>query len=647
MGIFPLNSLRLPLASASMVRQGILGCGQHLRGVAVLSFSSTELPITFKTVSEFRRARSVRANNSVAAEPVTCHPPQIPGNPESIGGSPNSGIKIDAALPTLDFEQSALPLPSQLPPVTPRAASIQQALHYFDSEAGITVPTSFSPEAADAAGDSALNQFTSNAVDIESTFRFGSGNSIQKDALSLPINIKNELLEDDGACLPVSDLAACEAEEVPLPGEPTLASLRMVDQASVLKDPQENSSITTAVETDESGRVVRALYYGGEAVRFQYDAYGELIEFNYAGMQWIKDDYVWAARDRQTEYFVEGRISVMPGGAIRIEREDVVRILKLSGTRVDEHKTGSRTESRKLKNKPSPYDLLAKAKAENSIWLSAKPGPKTTADSSSSFRLDLMPLPESGPSMIPDLAKAACNPAVAHPSNLTCVPSTPIELRSLERTEKLRSLEDELLEPEREKNAQSKIKFKISECFLKSSLWVKDRIVGQSSPKHLEELDRLANLYFEQQRNDLAELTHLRALHIREQFYGKKQPELAVSLRGLASIYEARGNYLRAEEMQKEAIEMQENGLRKMLFLYSEKVIDSGKLSQQLDDLFASVAELANLYALTGKQKICNVVYEKAVALTSDICEREPTVEHILHQVVQPHIDAMRELCIY
>lgn len=601
------------------------------------ALSLYDLPsVKFKTVSEFRHSRAVPAQPSKDVETVALPVASQPCLPETIPSIPTH----------INTE------------------SIQSALYYFDTECNAATPTAFVAQAqTEPPKQSALAEFMSKAVDIESAFEF-AGPALTDEFAAAPVltlpalseNILAELQEDDGNGLvvPMTSKDADVFQDLLLPDEPSLASSRILEEASVLKDPQEVSSTTCTFEKDQFGRVVKALFYASESVNFQYDLAGELCKFNYAGMDWSKDEAGWTAQDRQTEYFVDARISVLESGAIKIERDDVVRTLKASGTRIDEHKSGSRTESRKLKNKPSPYDLLAKAKAVNSIWLSSthKASGKTSGEQPKHvpFQLNLVSdvnfgFPDTGEftkSMIPSIAKAPnAIPSVVNPANISCVPSAPIELRSLERTDKLRSLEEELLDEHREHLTRINWRLQAKECWLKSCLWLTDRLSGQSSPKHLEKLDELAKLYFEQQKNDLAELTHLRALHIREQFFGKRQPELAESVRGLAQIYEARGNYARAEQMYKEAIDLQEGGIRKVLFLYSEKVTDDERLRKQLVQLFSTINDLSQLYLNQGKQPLCAMVYEKALALWDAISEREPNAKPVLRESADKYLDSM------
>ena len=572
---------------------------------------SIDLPVSLKTVSEFRQTRSCAKDSagcdSLAVEATGC------GN------------------------------------------EITAATIYTDAD-NVSVPATFSAAVPQTdCADNAISQFMSKGVDFQTAFGYAVPVPAPI-AEATPAQAQNFRSSDSATDTPITcekDIAtiASEHDAYTAPcqtGNDTATNLSKNAVQAFLRN-------GSAIETDPAGRVVRSFFCDAEVVSFTYNIVGELIEFNYANMNWTKTDDGWAAKDRQTEYSLDGKITVLPDGSLRIERSDVVRILKSSGTRIDEHKSGSRTESRKMKNKPSAYDLLAKAKAVNSLWLNGRSSFKGNCSEQSfpaPLKLDLVndscqSEEESSPakSLIPKVAKIqAPAPAVIKETNLSCVPTAPIELRSLERSRELRCLEESLLETSVAERLS--LKLQVTECLLKSHLWLTDRIAGQSSPKHLAQLDRLAEIYQSRQRNDLAELTHQRALHIREQFYGKGQPELAVSVRGLAGVQLSRSNFQRAEELYKEAIELYENGLRKILFLYSEKVTDAAKLGVQLNELFGTVSDLSRLYAVQGRQQLCAVVYEKALALTSEIIEREPAAEETLNEAVKQHLNAMQELCL-
>ncbi len=576
---------------------------------------SLELPVSLKTVSEFRQTRSC-------------------GKDSASGAS--------SALET-----------------TGCCDEITTATIYAHADNSVSVPASFTAAQPDnAASSNAISEFMSKGVDFQTAFEYAAPAASANTSPSLKTySSENATGLDSATDTPI----ACEKDIATIASEHDAYMAPRHTGNDTVTDLSKNAVQTflrngSPVETDPAGRVVRSFFCDAEVVSFTYNIVGELIEFNYANMNWTKTDDGWAAKDRQTEYSLDGKITVLADGSIRIERSDVVRILKTSGTRIDEHKSGSRTESRKMKNKPSAYDLLAKAKAVNSLWLNGRSSFKGNCSNEQSFpaplKLDLVndscqaeEEPNAAKSLIPKVAKVqAPAPAVVKESNLSCVPTAPIELRSLERTRELRCLEESLLETSAAERLS--LKLQVTECLLKSHLWLTDRIAGQSSPKHLAQLDRLAGIYQSRQRNDLAELTHQRALHIREQFYGKGQPELAVSVRGLAGVQLSRSNFQRAEELYKEAIELYENGLRKILFLYSEKVTDAAKLGAQLNELFGTVGDLSRLYALQGRQQLCSVVYEKALALSSEIIEREPAAEETLNEAVKQHLNAMQELCL-
>lgn len=555
------------------------------------------------------------------------------------------------------------------------AGAIQAALDLFDNESQISSPTTFvSPDTIQGDG-SALAEFMNKAADIESVFEFqnmdtshrASAEQIRdaelyagsdhfdsaplKEVPSAPSNAGRRMIALEhkvGAELKQNARLEPSNQKA---FDPSMSTARIVDQAAVIKDPQEesHSGFSSFIERDEHGRVVRALFVGGENCRFQYDAQGELVELQYAGLTWTKDHEGWNARDRQTEYRIDARICILPDGCISIEKDDVVRTLKQSGTRIDQHKTGSRTESRKLKNVPSPYDLLAKAKPVTSIWLT--PG----SNSNSGERLVLRTPPHmdiiQGAQLkrINDEAKSMI-PPIADVAPLLDTGNFPVlsipNLEPAERPDRLRELEDQLAEAEHAAGSSLRtLKLDIAESYLKSCLWIIDRIKGQSSPMHLPFLDQLADIYFSRQRNDMAELTHLRALHIREKFHGVKQAELHVNISGLARIYECRGNASRAGEMYLEAVDLLESGLRKTLFLFSEKVIDESKLAQQVQPLFASFAELVKFLVAQRQMKDAAAIQHRAVSLYDDITAGQSNgLQAILSSVIEPHLLTIKEL---
>ena len=608
MGILPLISLHGVKGSGTIgMASAVLECvyqGWYRRPEALNR--STQFPQSLKTVSEYKKDRKT------------------------------SELAAIKAAPQADFATNDA------------ANSIQAALDYFDNESQLATPTCFVPEGQGKRDDSALAAFMSKAADIESVFEFED----KSPQVPGPGTLGAQLSLVAG----LSDLGSkpqIPAGQYSLEPEETFAnnakrSMSMFDQTAVLKDPLETSGVfTCTIERDNKGRVVRALYIGGEFCRFQYGENGELTELYYAGLSWKLDEEGWFARDRQTDYRVEGTITVLSDGCIQIEKDDVVRTLKHSGTRIDEHKSGSRTESRKLKNLPSPYDLLAKAKPVNSLWLNCN-SKRNTGE-----RLILhTPMPMDVINQLPDsnFVSNAMIPAIADVAPLMDTGNfqsvnLPILERS-ERPDKLRELEDQLAISEQDTScSMTTFKREMTETYLKACLWVMDRVKGPSSQMHLQFLDRLAELYFSRQRNEMAELTHLRALHIRERLYGAKQPDLATNVSGLARINESRGNMQRAEELYKEAVDLQEMGLRKNLFLYSEKVIDGAKLAMQVEPLFSSMAELVRFFVSQRKVKEAAAVQSKAVQLFQDMSVRESaSLRSVLSSIIEPHLLTMKEI---
>ena len=584
---------------------------------------STEFPRSLRTVSEYRQERA-RKTEEMPKVIASTHAPSAAMSSDGMG-------------------------------------LIQDALNFFDTESHVGAPTSFVPDQQlTQTHGSALAEFMSKAQEIESVFEFGQ--NIDSSANQAP---RPKLLGEHLSRITREHMGA-RADQAPSPSSNATANpispesfepcpkntKRTIDQASVLKDPQESSgSFTSTIERDEHGRVVRALYIGGEYCRFVYDNRGEVSELFYAGLHWKRDADGWFAQDRQTDYRVDGQITILSDGCIRIEKDDVIRTLKHSGTRIDEHRSGSRTESRKLKNLPSPYDLLAKAKPVHSVWLNSRSSKESKKTGERLVLHSPMPMDvingipvnflESAPnSMIPDIADVA---NLMDTGNFP--PLTLPTMERAERPDRLRELEDQLAVAEHDSDSSVRtLRLDITEAYLKSCLWIVDRIKGQSSPAHLAHLDRLADIYFSRQRNDLAELTHLRALHIREHFHGAKQPELCPNISGLARIYDSRGNFVRAEEMYREAAALHERGLRKILFLYSERVIDANRLCKQVEPIFASFAELVNFLVTQRKMKEAAAVQNRATQLFNEITGESAGLHSILGSVIEPHLLTIQEL---
>ncbi len=84
--------------------------------------------------------------------------------------------------------------------------------------------------------------------------------------------------------------------------------------------------------------------------------------------------------------------------------------------------------------------------------------------------------------------------------------------------------------------------------------WCRLRGAGQDHPDTATSLNNLSSLYYTQEKYDLAEPLHKRALAIREKPLGPDHPDTATSLNNLADLYATQGKYDLAEPLFKRAI---------------------------------------------------------------------------------------------
>ncbi len=420
----------------------------------------------------------------------------------------------------------------------------------------------------------------------------------------------------------------------------------------------------SAVDRDESGRVTSVRFGGGDVAEFSYDQSGSVAAFTYAGLTWLHEEAgYWRSGDRQIDYRIDGEVAVLHDGSIRITRVDVTRTLKTTGVRIDEHRDGSRTESRKMRNAPTPFDLLAKSKPVSSVWLSSA-SPSRDHDRIQSIQLFESNDDEMDHSRVVDgLITSSRNRMF---TSETVIPTSKVEsnLRSMDahksakgvpfvqepqvttanralpaETSMLRNAVSRL--PEEKENRSfgewlHSFKRDTSEYALKAILWTNDMMRGPASPCQLPFLDALANIYTEKQQNDDAETMHLRSLHIKETYYGMRQPELAVNVSGLAEIYRRRHNFARAEQMYKEAMRLHEKSVRKNLFLFSQGVFEESRLTREVDALFRCIRGLADTYDSQKKYHATRDLHEIAMGLWGEISDK---ANHKLDAVLEDIID--------
>lgn len=382
------------------------------------------------------------------------------------------------------------------------------------------------------------------------------------------------------------------------------------------------------LETDASGRILCVQFETGDITYFKYNNVGALCGFNFAGLDWLLSDQLfWQARDRQTDYRIEALISVLSDGSLEIRKDDLIRTIRLSGLRIDEHKSGCRTESRKVNKTNSPYDLLARARPITSVWLNSS---MTEKQPSASQAIGTLRLVEEQSSDISTLIPLS--PLKDADSNEVELPAT-----------KLRRLEKAIAAHKEPESFTKKIRDACFHYGLTTAIQVVEMWKGKDSPRHLlPYLDQLSAFYSDKQLNDLAEINYARALRIREAYYGRKQPELAISIAGLACIHHRRGNYRQAEKHYKEAADLYHKGLRKTAFMYSRGTASANKFTKEMEALFSCLSNLTRLYADSGKMTRSLEQYEKALMLWTDLLEQDLRLESVILQTIDSYITAMR-----
>ena len=430
---------------------------------------------------------------------------------------------------------------------------------------------------------------------------------------------------------------------------------------------------------NDFGQVVSVRFSGGDTAEFKYNAEGALSIFTYAGLVWVCEKGYWRSGDLQSDYRIDGDVEVLHDGSLRIVKADVARTLRPTGVRIDEHRDGSRTESRKLRNVSTPFDLLAKSKPVSSLWLSSQTqsdsqriesvqlleadrsesAPAVNASESYSGKRSSDRLVSSSSSPSSSLASASAGSFTAENVN---------EARALEggrsRSSSELSSESQLRAaaasvttmrnsavyrlpnlPQRQTFAQrlACLKRDARERVLSTALWLNDCFGAAASPRQAKILDGLAEIYGQKQQNEDAETMHLRALQIKENYYGRHQAELAVNVSGLAEIYLRRCNFARAEQMYKEAVGLYEKGVRKQLFLFSQGISERDNLASEMEALFRSIAALAQTYEAQRKGAATRDLYETAMALWTEISGRvDHGLDSVLQLIIERYIAVMR-----
>ena len=394
------------------------------------------------------------------------------------------------------------------------------------------------------------------------------------------------------------------------------------------------------VERDYKERVTRARFACGNWAQFRYDAADRLYAFIYAGLAWsTRDGSLWTARDADSDYRIDAEITVESDGSLHIAKEDVTRIIKLSGARLDEFKNGSRLESRRLRREASPADLLASSKPISASWQKSasrssgegaggKESTLNSADGAPEVNTRMPKLSgELGVALaLPQKLRQetprkgdSCYVMASAPEAIDVQESPPVEAKA--HAERLRSFE--AISASASSALPERVQAALVEAVSRVCLFILQATKGANFPGQLRHLDALAYIYHRRRRLDLAEEMYRRALAIRQSSLGVRHPEVAISLSGLASIFHEHGNYARAEEFYNQASELLDLGFRKSLFLQEAGACPDGLVAACLGKKLEGLIALAALYDERKKYHLLEDLYSQATAAWALVPEKD------------------------
>ena len=356
------------------------------------------------------------------------------------------------------------------------------------------------------------------------------------------------------------------------------------EEASPLEQPP--ASHVPSAEWDHRGRVVRARFTCGNTAQYRYDAEDRLYGFIYARLAWSLKDRIWIARDTNFQWVLEATVTVNSDGTLRIAKRDVVRSLKLDGSRLDEYKNGTKLLSHRINRIASPADLLAVSKPLTSGYempdLSEGPG---------SSDLVVMTVDQSGEiSKSGQLRKISLDPLKANLEPSGCQASLE-RLRVFDENDSsppVRSLKDRLLE--------SLTLLAISAI---------ERGYGEEHRLLTSHLDRLAEIRKDQRHIDESERLHQRSLHIKRLQFGREHELLGVNHHGLAAIHHELGRHRDSVKDYTEAIRLFENALAKYKVFLASQACSKKDFTVLLERLLKSIEALGRLHLETQAADVC------------------------------------------
>jgi tetratricopeptide (TPR) repeat protein len=145
-----------------------------------------------------------------------------------------------------------------------------------------------------------------------------------------------------------------------------------------------------------------------------------------------------------------------------------------------------------------------------------------------------------------------------------------------------------------------------AEEFLRLSLDVREKMLGQEHPDTLTSVSQLGSVLESQGKYDAAEVLHRRALEGYEKVLGREHPHTLIGVSNLGSVLESQGKYDEAEAMYRRALEG------------SEKV-----LGREHPDTLASVGNLGSVLESQGKYDEAEVMHRRALEGYENVLGRE------------------------
>jgi CHAT domain-containing protein len=152
-----------------------------------------------------------------------------------------------------------------------------------------------------------------------------------------------------------------------------------------------------------------------------------------------------------------------------------------------------------------------------------------------------------------------------------------------------------------------------AESLYQRSLHIFEQHFEPTHPNILTALDNLAILYAVQAKYAQAQPFFLQVLHLQEQNLGAEQGGLAITLNRLAEVYRRQNNYTQAEPLYVRSLHMQEQALRTQEQQLNDDNISN--FAQNATDFAYSLTHLASLYQAQGNYAKADPLYHQALRI--------------------------------